>query len=413
MVSVVVGSWVARYLGKQDFGLLSYSLAVVAIFAALTPLGMEALVVREIIRQPRQGGRWIGSVIGFRMAAAVVAALLAFVLIFGLRPSEPRAWMLVGVLSIGTIFQSFESGELWFQAHTQMRRLVVPRILLFLVMNAFKITAVLEGAGVIWFSVLTALEQMVSGGITWIVVRKSLGEGNLPSFEASRGWTILRQSWPLAISALSVILYMKLSQIVLGSLMGDISLGIYAAAIRLPEAATFLPGILASSLLPSLVRSRAENPKAYRLALLRFFRINALLAFCICIPISLAAPWIIRLLFGPTYSEAGPVLAVYVWSLLFIFIGQARGQHLLNELLTHLPMWFSGFGLLVNLIACLFLIPPFGAMGAAVATVTSQCISAFLSSFFHVKTRAVGREQWLAIITPWKIRSIVPIAETL
>jgi PST family polysaccharide transporter len=401
MVGVIVGSWVARYLGRQDFGLLSYSLALVAIFAALTPLGMEALVLREIIQEPRTGGRWIGTMIGFRTGASIVATLLVLASVFGLRHHEPRAWMLVGILSVGILFQSLESGELWFQAHTQMRRLVVPRLALFMVMNCFKIAAVLSGVGVVWFSVLTAFEQVVSGVITWIIVRRHLGPQNSLGLETTRGWKVLRQCWPLALSALSVILYMKLSQIVLGSMMGDSALGIYAAAIRIPEAASFLPMVLASSLLPSLLRSRTRGPKVYRAALLRFFRINTLLALCICIPVSLCAPWIIRVLFGPSYAEAGPILAVYVWSLLFVFLGVARGQHLLNELLTHLPFWFSGFGLVVNLLACLLLIPRFGTMGAAVATVLSQFVSAFLSSFIHPKTRAVGREQWLALVTPW------------
>lgn len=413
MVSVIVTGWVARYLGKQNYGLLNYSMALVAIFAAVTPLGMDALIVREIIKEPQRGGRWIGTIMGFRAAAAVVASVMAFGLVFGLRPGEPLAWMLVCTLSSGILFQSLESGELWFQAHTQMRKLVVPRLVLFLCMNVLKIMAVLRGAGVVWFSVLTAMEQMVSGGISWVIVRRSLGAANRLSFDASYGWKVLRHSWPLAISALSVVLYMKLSQLVLSGLMGDASLGVYAAAIRIPETATFLPTILATSLLPSLMKSKAEGVAAYRASLRRFFRINALLALCICIPVSLAAPLIIRVLFGPTFSEAGPVLAVYVWSLLFVFLGVARGQHLLNELLTHLPLWFSGFGLLVNLIACLIMIPRYGAMGAAIATVVSQCIAAFLSSFIHPKTRVVGQEQWLAMITPWRIKTAGAIAGTL
>jgi O-antigen/teichoic acid export membrane protein len=215
MVSVVVTGWVARYLGKQNYGLLNYSMALVAIFAAVTPLGMDALIVREIILNPKRGGTWIGTIMGFRGAAAVIASFLAFGLVFGLRNTDPLAWMLVFTLSIGTMFQSLESGELWFQAHTQMRRLVVPRLVLFLCMNVLKITAVLRGAGVVWFSVLTAMEQMVSGGISWVIVRRSLGKDNKLSFDSSYGWKVLRNSWPLAMSALSVVLYMKLSQLVL------------------------------------------------------------------------------------------------------------------------------------------------------------------------------------------------------
>jgi O-antigen/teichoic acid export membrane protein len=400
MVGVVVGSWVARYLGKQDFGLLSYSLALVSIFAALTPMGMEALVVREIIMDPRRGGKWLGTVIGFRAMAAVVASLLALSLAVGLRPGDTRAWTMVCTLSVGTMFQALESGELWFQAHTQMRRLVLPRLLLFTVMSVLKITAL-----------LTASEQIVSGGITWVIVRHSLGRDNRLTFIPALGWKVLQKCWPLAISALAVILYMKVSQLVLSGMAGDAALGIYAAAIKLPEVATFLPGVLASSLLPWLMRSRAEGKQAYGAALQKFFRINTLMALSITVPVSIAAPWIIHTLYGAGYSEAGPVLAVYVWALPFLFLGVARGQHLLNELMTQFPLWFSVAGLAVNLVACLVLIPRLGPMGAAMATVISYMAAAFLSSFVHPKTRDVGRKQLLAMLTPWKLRTVANLSD--
>src|SRR5581483_9950958 len=377
-VGIFVGSWVARYLGRQDFGLLSYALALIAIFAALTPLGLDAMVVREIIRQPSQGGRWIGTALGFRAVAALASICLSLALVTGLRPHEPRAWMLVGVLGIGLLFQSLESGELWFQAHTQMRRLVVPRLLLFLLISAVKVTAVLCGAGVVWFSLITACEQITSGVLTQIFVRKSLGAGNRVVFEASRGWQLLKECWPLALSALFVVIYIKLDQLILSGMMGDAALGLYAAAIRIPEAANFLPIVLSSSLLPSLLRRRGEGATAYRRARLQFFRLNVTAALLICVPVSLGAPWIIQLLFGQAYAGAGPVLALHVWSLLFIFVGVARGQHLLNEKQTQFPLWYSLLGLVVNVLGCWMLIPRFGPMGAAMATVGSQAVAAFL-----------------------------------
>lgn len=405
VVGLLVGSWVARYLGQAGFGLLSYALAFVGIFSALAPLGMDALAVREIIRAPEQGGRWIGTVIGFRALAALVFALLGCALIVVLRPHDVQAWSLVALLSMGAIFQALDSGELWFQAKTQMRRLVMPRLLLMLGMNALKIYAILRGAGVIWFAAFTALEQVIGGALTWLFVRRSLGADNRPFFETARGYALLRECWPLAVSALAVVLYMKLSQLVVGQLLGDASLAIYAAAIRIPEAALFLPVILSSSLLPSLLRSRAQGVHAYRVARLRFLRMHALLALAICVPVCLGAPWIIHFLYGDAYRDAAPVMAVYTWSLLFVFLGVARAQHLLNERQTHLPLWYSVLGLLVALVGCFVLIPRWGPMGAAAATVIAQLVSAFLSSFIHPTTHEIGREQWRALLTPWRIHA--------
>ena len=127
-VGVIVTSWSARYFGKENFGLLNYAFALVTVFAAVIPLGMDALVVRDIIRDESAAGRLIGTVMGFRGATALGCALLSVVAAWLLRPGERLLLAIVSLYAVGAIAQAFESGELLFQARIQMRRLVVPRL---------------------------------------------------------------------------------------------------------------------------------------------------------------------------------------------------------------------------------------------------------------------------------------------
>ena len=85
------------------------------------------------------------------------------------------------------------------------------------------------------------------------------------------------------------MLYMKIGVIIVGTLLGNAALGIYAAAIRVPEAANFIPMVLASSLLPGLVKSRERSAESYNFALLRYLRINMLIASAICVPLTVGA----------------------------------------------------------------------------------------------------------------------------
>src|SRR5450759_3998207 len=66
VVSLVIGSWVIRYLGATQFGLFAYASAWIAIVGGISSLGMDALVVRDIIKRPEQAGMLIGTTIGFR-----------------------------------------------------------------------------------------------------------------------------------------------------------------------------------------------------------------------------------------------------------------------------------------------------------------------------------------------------------
>ena len=128
-------------------------------------------------------------------------------------------------------------------------------------MSCLKVVAVVRGAGVIWFSVFTALEQVVSGVLTLVIARQALGTANPMAVRTELSWKILHQSWPLAISAISVILYLRARQLILSGLMGDASLGIYPAAIRSPRSGTFPSMVLASSLLPRSCRHPRGGPR--------------------------------------------------------------------------------------------------------------------------------------------------------
>ena len=402
IIAVVIGSWSAKYLGRENFGLLNFALPIVAVFASIAPLGMEALVVRQIIQEPGAAGRWLGTVMGFRGAAASLFAVAAVAVAWLQRPGDPASLWITVILAAGMAVQAMEAGELYFQARIEMRRLIFPRLGLSIFINLVKVGFILRGMSVYWFAGLTAAEQGGSGLLTLWLMRRALGREQRLQFEFQRGWTLLKECWPLAVSALTVILYLKTAQLVMNSRLSIPELGIFGAAIRIPDTVGFLPTILASSLLPGLLRSRALGDGVYFEQLQRFFRLNALVAYMVCLPLSLGSYLIIRLLFGHDYRDAAPVMAVYTWALFFAFQGVARGQHLLNLRLVRLSLLFSVVGLGVSLALNFLLIPRYGIMGAAVATVVSNFSCSVLTSFLVAPTRRIGRMQLLALVTPFQ-----------
>jgi len=363
---------------------------------------MEALVVRQLIQEPDKAGRWLGTVMGFRTGAATLFALSALGVAWLQRPGDAASLGITAILAAGMALQALEGGELYFQARIEMRRLIFPRLGLSVFINLVKVGFILQGMSVYWFAGLTALEQAASGLLTLWLMRRALGSGQRLQFEFQRGWTLLKECWPLAISALTVILYMKTSQLVMNSRLSNADLGIFGAAIRIPDAFGFLPAILASSLLPGLLRSRAQGDVVYFNQLQRFFRINALVGYFVCLPLSLGSFLIVRLLFGPAYSDSGAVMAIYTWGLFFSFQGVARGQHLLNLRLVRLSLLFSVVGLFVSLGLNFLLIPRWGTMGAAAATAVANLSCSILTSFLVAPTRRIGRMQLMALATPFQ-----------
>ena len=124
------------------------------------------------------------------------------------------------------------------------------------------------------------------------------------------------------------------------------------------------------------------------------------MAYGLSLPLALAAPWLVRLAYGAVFAPAGTVLAVHIWASVFVFLGVARGQYLVNEGLTRFYLTATGAGALLNVGLNLLLIPRAGPVGAAWATVISYAVSAWVSSYWHPQVRAVAARQTQALLLP-------------
>jgi PST family polysaccharide transporter len=400
-IALVVGVWVARYLGPSDFGRLNYALAVVGIAASIVPLGLDAIVVRELVRNHTGQARLLSTAAAMRLVAAMLC-VLAIVTVTLLEPVSDRVVRtLILITAAGTLFQAFDTLDLFFQAQTAMRYVVMPRSIGFLLAAGLKVFLITRGFSVVWFAAVTLVETSLGSLTVFLVYRHHLSEPLRlrPDWRIAR--RLLGESWPLLLSGLSVMLYLKIGQVMLGSMLGQEALGVYSAAIRVSEIGYFIPVILASSILPALVQSRMLSPGRYRSRLLLYFRVNALLAYTMVVPVCVFSKIIVRVLFGRDYAAAAPVLATHVWVLPFVFLGVGRGQHLVNEGLLRFAMFATLAGVLTSVAANLVLIPRFGPLGAAIAAVISYAVSGYFSSFFFSRTRSIGVLQTKALLWPF------------
>ena len=118
---------------------------------------------------------------------------------------------------------------------------------------------------------------------------------------------------------------------------------------------------------------------------------------------SLGAIPIIHILFGEEYRDAGPIMMVYSWSFMFACAGVARSQYLLNEGLTRLSLFFSVAGLVSNIGLNFLLIPHFGVLGSAFATVGSYAIGGLFVTLTVRNLRRIAFLQILTILSPWRV----------
>ncbi len=227
---------------------------------------------------------------------------------------------------------------------------------------------------------------------------------------------LLANSWPLLISSLAIMIYLKIGQVMLGNMVDLKTLGIYTVAVQLTAVWNFIPAGIAASVFPALVRSHEnDSAEVHRKRMQLFYDVMAGIAYVIVLPLVLLAPLLVRVIFGSAYEAAGSMLRIQAWAILFVCLGIARSRWLIAEDMVRFNMLVTILGALTNIAINLVLIPRFGGLGAAWAAVISQVVSTYLSSTLSRRTRPVFGQQSRSLLVPFRIfalaRSLNEFAE--
>ena len=202
-----------------------------------------------------------------------------------------------------------------------------------------------------------------------------------------RAQALLQDSWPLIISTIAVLLYMKIDQIMLREMIGNTAVGIYSAATRISEMWYFLPVAVVSSVTPALIAARQKSEILYYQRLQQLFKLMTGIALMIALPMTFLSTHVVVWLFGKSYETGGPILAIHIWAAVFVFLGCVQSIWDVNEGRTINSLQRKVLGAVINIVLNLVLIPLYAGLGAAVATVVSYAFSAFILNLISSKTR--------------------------
>lgn len=399
-LGLVLSVWVARYLGPESFGVLSYALAFVALFSPLASLGLDDIVVRDLVRAPERRDETLGSSFLLRLVGGSLSAAAAIAAIFILRPDDPSGQGLVAIIAVGTVFQAAQAIEFWFNAQLQARYPVLARNGAFLLCALVKIALILGEAPLPAFA-WVALLEIAAGALGLAIVYRRRGE-RFRSWRVSgaRLRELLRDSWPLLLSCIVIVVYLRIDQVMLGEMVGNEAVGVYTVAVRLAEVWLFFSAAVYWSVLPGLVRTRQENEALFYERLQKYYNLMALVAYAIAIPVTFLAEWLVSSLFGAAYAGAAPVLVVLIWANLFIYLDSARSAYFnaTNRYRLYLATLSLGAGLNVGL--NLYLIPRHGALGAALASCVSYWFAAHGACFLYKPLHKTGFMLTRALLYP-------------
>lgn len=404
----LVGAWVARYLGPAQYGFLNYALAFEALFVPIAGLGLANIVVREIVRVPDDKDTILGTAFVLQFAASFVAFTLIIGAAYLLRPDDALMRWLIAIVAGQLVFRAFSNTvDYWFHSQIQSKYVVWSKNIALVLIALIKLALILVEAPLIAFA-WVVLAQVIFLTAAVAIFYQISGQ-TVKVWRASVHYAkhLLRDSWPLILSGLAVVIYMRIGQLMIGDMMGNEDLGIYSAAARLSELWYFIPMAVATSVFPIIVRSREnQTEQTYRKRLQTFYDVMAGIAYVIVVPCALFASPLVTLLYGPEYAEAGPILTVHIWAFIFVSLGVARSQWLIVENMTRFSMFATVLGAIVSVGLNYLLIPIYAGLGAAWATLISYAVSAYLSSLLSTRTWAAFGQLSLSLLVPFRLFSL-------
>ncbi len=383
-LGLLVGAWVARYLGPSQYGELAYALAFIAFFQAVATLGLDGIVVRDIVQNKTHATTVLGTAFALRLGVGVICWIAVVSTMAWLNGVNSRSVLLAALSGGSLVFQAADTVDLWFQSQSQSRRTVLAKLTAYLISNGVKVALILSNASLVAFAAVMALDGLTAAAGLAVAYRR---------FPCKQRWSrsvivaqqLLAESWPFIVSGISIMVYMRIDQIMVKELLGTHALGIYAAVLPLATLWQFIPMMLNASLAPFVARKKAESESAYWRVLQKIFKAYALLGWLVCIPTVAFANLAVRILFGAQYQQGALVLSIYVFTNLFINMGVAQGLWLLNERRAIISLANTLMGAVIAVIGNWLLIPHFGLAGVAMVAVLAQFVSAVLMNLIFSK----------------------------
>ncbi len=386
IVALFVGVWVARYLGPDRFGLLSYAQSFVGIFAVVAALGLDGIVVREFVKDEGSRGNLIGTAFWLKLMGGF-ATLLILVVAINFTSNDVYTNLLVFIIGSATVFQSFNVIDFYFQAKVLSKYVVFANIISLFFSSIVKIALIVYDAPLIAFAWAVLFDSVVLAiGFIYFYFQNHLSFKEW-KFERDVAVSLLKDSWPLILSSMAIAVYMRIDQVMIKEMMDNKAVGQYAAAVRLSEAWYFIPMVVASSLFPAIINAKKQSDEIYYARLQRLYDLMVWTAIGIALPMAFLSDWVVNLLFGGQYDQAGSVLMIHIWTGVFVFLGVASGKWLLIENLQVFSTINTTIGAIINVILNYILIKNNGIVGAAWATLISYFFAAYLCLVFFRKTR--------------------------
>ena len=387
IVSFFISTISTRYLGPSNYGIINYISSYIAFFTSIIGLGINAVIIKELVNNREENGTILGTAIVFRLITSIVCTAAFFVVIYYADNVDPLTMAVAVLQAIQLPFLCLDTISFWYQSNYQSKYPVMVQTIAYVVTSIYKVFLLATGKSVEWFAFAMSLDISVIG-ISYVVLYWKQ-KGPRLRYSNAMAKHLLKLSGMFILANMMSVAYGQMDRVMIRQMMGsDAEVGLYSAALNICALISFIPIAILESGRPLVVEAKAKNDELYQL---RFRQLTASILW-ICIAYSLVVTafsrLIIYILYGEAYLGASTCLKIAVWYTLFSYVGSAMHLWLLCENQNKYVLLFCAMGAAGNFIMNYILIPVWGINGAAFATLVTQVLTNWIFPMFFRDTRA-------------------------
>lgn len=385
LMSLVVGILAARYLGPNNYGLIGYGSAFVAFFTAICTLGINYVIIKDFVDNPKEQGLAIGSVIFLRGIFSLCSALMIIGISAFLDSNEPLTITVVALCSISLFFQIFDTIHFWFQSQYQSKVTAIATFVAYFATSLYKILLLIFQKDVRWFAFASSVDFIVLGLLLLVIYWRNGG----PKLKISlkKGFSLLSKSYHYILSGMMVAIYGQTDRLMLKQMLDESSVGCYTIAVTVSTMWVFVLAAIIDSVVPTIMRLHKSDYNAYENKNCQLYSIVFYASMGVSLLLTLSSDIVIGIMYGEAYAPSAPILKIVTWYVAFAYLGVARNAWVVCENnQKYLKYMYLGAAIL-NVILNLIMIPVWGARGAAAASLVTQFATSILLPYLFQPMR--------------------------
>ena len=389
LLQFIVGMLSARYLGPSNYGLINYAASIAAFAMPLMKLGLDAILVYELVNSPEKEGEIMGTSLILNIISGIVCAIGVTSVAISMNLGETETIIVCALYNLSIVFAAFEMIQYWFQYKLKSKYSSVTMLVSYVVVSAYKVFLLATQKSVYWFAISHAIEFGIIGAILIIVYVKKSRERF--TFSLDRAKSMLARSKHYIFASMMIVVIQNTDHIMLTMMQGKTENGFYSAAITCVSIFQFVYIAVVDSFRPMILSKKKENITEYQNNISRLYGITLYVAVVHCIAFFVLAEFIIYILYGNDYANAASVLRALVFYFVFSVMGLVRNVWILAEEQQKYLWVINLSGALLNIVLNAFMIPIWGAFGAALASLLTQCFANFILGFIIKPLRENNR----------------------